>query len=102
LGILGTGAIDGIITLWTWKHNGSEIKDEPANASPRWVFTEVRRLKARNLPGGRPPCVTALKFSGYVGIFPYRKNGTQNMDSEKLFHGEETGKCFSWTLPDSD
>ncbi|KAF5354041.1 hypothetical protein D9756_006953 [Leucocoprinus leucothites] len=85
LGILGTGATDGTITLWTWKHESSEVEDTHTEVLPRWVFVEVRRLKARNLISGRPPCITALKFSG-----------------EKLFHGEETGKCFAWALPDSD
>ncbi|KAJ3575407.1 hypothetical protein NP233_g1115 [Leucocoprinus birnbaumii] len=86
-GILGTGATDGTITLWTWKHQGSEVKpdDTLPQVQPRWKLAEVRRLKARSLVNGRPPCITALRFSG-----------------EKLFHGEETGKCFSWVLPDSD
>ncbi|KAF9449865.1 beach-domain-containing protein [Macrolepiota fuliginosa MF-IS2] len=80
MGILGTGAPDGSITLWTWKHV------EPTDWNQEgWTFAEVRRMKVRNLPNGRSPCITALTFSG-----------------ERMYHGEETGKSFIWTLPDSD
>jgi len=40
-------------------------------------------MKVRMLGQNRPPSVTALKFLG-----------------ESLFHGEETGKSFVWSLPD--
>lgn len=55
-GILATGASNGSITLWTWEHINK------AESERGWTFTEVRRMKALPLPGGRPPCITALKF----------------------------------------
>ncbi|EKM77777.1 hypothetical protein AGABI1DRAFT_121854 [Agaricus bisporus var. burnettii JB137-S8] len=78
-GILATGASNGSITLWTWEHINKTESERG------WTFTEVRRMKALPLPGGRPPCITALKFY-----------------EERLYHGEESGKCFAWNFPDSD
>ena len=48
------------------------------------------------------PVLRHWSSPGMLVFFPIAKMELKNMDSEKLFHGEETGKCFSWTLPDSD
>ncbi|KXN83156.1 hypothetical protein AN958_01769 [Leucoagaricus sp. SymC.cos] len=73
MGILGMGAPDGTITLWTWKHRdieggGDLAKDASELERQRWAFAEVRRLKARNLSNGRPPCITAIRFSGNKNV----------------------------------
>ncbi|TFK55260.1 beach-domain-containing protein [Heliocybe sulcata] len=47
----------------------------------RWAFKVLRELK---VSGGRRVKVTALKFVG-----------------EMLYHGEDTGKVYSWELPDN-
>ncbi|RXW16665.1 hypothetical protein EST38_g9189, partial [Candolleomyces aberdarensis] len=78
LGVLATGSPDGTITLRTWTADGT-----PVGEKAQWEFLVIRTMKAKPARNGRPVCITALKFSG-----------------ESLFHGEETGKSFSWTLPD--
>ncbi|KAF9466003.1 hypothetical protein BDZ94DRAFT_1252774 [Collybia nuda] len=80
LGVLATGGPDGSITLRTWTADGT-----PENEKAQWEFVTIRTMKARMAGRGvtRPPSVTALKFLG-----------------ETLYHGEETGKSYTWNLPD--
>ncbi|EAU86631.2 hypothetical protein CC1G_07289 [Coprinopsis cinerea okayama7 len=79
LGILATGGPDGTITLRTWTADGT-----PVGEKAQWEFLVVRVLKARSGgKSGRRSGVSALKFLG-----------------ESLYHGEETGKSFIWSLPE--
>ncbi|KAF6760566.1 hypothetical protein DFP72DRAFT_988225 [Ephemerocybe angulata] len=78
LGVLATGGPDGTITLRTWTADGT-----PVGEKAQWEFLVIRTMKAKPARNGRPVGVTALKFSG-----------------ETLYHGEESGKSFIWTLPD--
>ncbi|KAJ7700350.1 beach-domain-containing protein [Mycena rosella] len=80
LGVIATGGSDGTITLRTWTTDGT-----PEGEAAVWEFLTIRTMKVRAVGQGsdRPPAVTALKFFG-----------------EELYHGEETGKSFLWTLPD--
>ncbi len=71
MGVLGTGASDGTISLWTWKHDDGKPdegdKEEPCQIGHerlKWSFIELRRLKARSLANGKPPCIAALRFLG--------------------------------------
>ncbi|KAJ7439485.1 beach-domain-containing protein [Mycena latifolia] len=77
LGVIATGGSDGSITLRTWTADGT-----PEGEAAVWEFLTIRTMKVRAV-GDRPPAVTALKFFG-----------------EDLYHGEETGKSFLWTLPE--
>ncbi|KAF9531325.1 hypothetical protein CPB83DRAFT_848844 [Crepidotus variabilis] len=80
LGILATGGPDGNITLRTWTADGTE-----EGKKAQWEFLQVRVMKVKLVHGAtRPPAVTALRFVG-----------------ETLYHGEETGKAYTWTLPDT-
>ncbi|KAF8154493.1 hypothetical protein B0H34DRAFT_660452 [Crassisporium funariophilum] len=79
LGVLATGGPDGSITLRTWTADGT-----PEGEKAQWEFLTMRIMKVRMLGHSRPPSITALKFLG-----------------ENLYHGEETGKSFIWSLPDS-
>ena len=100
LGVLATGGPDGSITLRTWTADGT-----PEGERAQWEFLTIRTMKVRMLGQNRPPSVTALKFLGWVVTFSsfaqlwlilfyfiYR---------ESLYHGEETGKSFVWSLPDN-
>ncbi|PCH37188.1 beach-domain-containing protein [Wolfiporia cocos MD-104 SS10] len=83
VGVLATGAPDGTITLSTWNADAT-----PASERARWEFAVLRTLHVKDTDGGVQPreCasrVTALKFVG-----------------ESLYHGEDTGRVFSWDLPD--
>lgn len=78
LGVLATGGPDGTITLRTWTADGT-----PVGEKAQWEFLLIRTMKAKPARNGRPVRITALKFSG-----------------ESLYHGEETGKSFLWTLPE--
>ncbi|KAJ7151346.1 beach-domain-containing protein [Mycena crocata] len=80
LGVIATGGSDGTITLRTWTADGT-----PEGEAAVWEFLTIRSMKVRSVGQGidRPPAVTALKFYG-----------------EDLYHGEETGKSFLWTLPE--
>lgn len=78
LGVLATGGSDGTITLRTWTADGT-----PVGEKAQWEFLLIRSMKAKPARNGRPVAITALRFSG-----------------ESLYHGEETGKSFIWTLPD--
>ncbi|KAJ7075426.1 beach-domain-containing protein [Mycena belliarum] len=77
LGVIATGGSDGSITLRTWTADGT-----PEGEAAVWEFLTMRTMKVRAV-GDRPPAVSALKFLG-----------------EDLYHGEETGKSFLWTLPE--
>ncbi|KAJ7201121.1 beach-domain-containing protein [Mycena pura] len=80
LGVIVTGGSDGTITLRTWTTDGT-----PEGEKAVWEFLTIRTMKVRTVGQGadRPPAVSALKFYG-----------------EDLYHGEETGKSFLWTLPE--
>ncbi|KAJ7720932.1 beach-domain-containing protein [Mycena metata] len=80
LGVIATGGSDGSITLRTWTTDGT-----PEGEKAVWEFLTIRTMKVRSVGQGldRPPAVSALKFCG-----------------EDLYHGEETGKSFLWTLPE--
>ncbi|KAG6916308.1 hypothetical protein DXG01_007465 [Tephrocybe rancida] len=80
LGVLATGGPDGSITLRTWTADGT-----PEDERAQWEFVTIRIMKARMVGRGvtRPPSVTSLKFLG-----------------ETLVHGEETGKSYTWSLPE--
>ncbi|KAF7343336.1 hypothetical protein MVEN_01765900 [Mycena venus] len=77
LGVLATGGSDGTITLRTWTTDGT-----PEGEAAVWEFLTIRTMKVRAVVD-RPPAVSALKFYG-----------------EELYHGEESGKSFLWTLPE--
>ncbi|KZT02850.1 beach-domain-containing protein [Laetiporus sulphureus 93-53] len=83
IGLLATGGPDGTITLRTWNADST-----PEGEKARWEFATLKTLKVKDPDGDIQPrgftsCVTALKFVG-----------------ECLYHGEDTGKVFSWDLPD--
>ncbi|CAE6467269.1 unnamed protein product [Rhizoctonia solani] len=92
MGILAT-AIGGEIVLRTWKpkppcDDSATTLTRPVNheGPPRWDFTTLRTLSLQTEGVGlamRMPRITALKFVG-----------------ESLFHGDEAGRVYSWTLPD--
>ncbi|KAF8208087.1 hypothetical protein K438DRAFT_1667321 [Mycena galopus ATCC 62051] len=77
LGVLATGGSDGTITLRTWTTDGT-----PEGEAAVWEFLTIRTMKIRAVVD-RPPGVSALKFYG-----------------EELYHGEDSGKSFLWTLPE--
>ncbi|TDL19109.1 beach-domain-containing protein [Rickenella mellea] len=78
VGILATGCRDGTITLRTWSATST-----PPGETAQWKFVTLRSMRCREGANGHSPEVTALKFVG-----------------ESLFHGEDTGKVYSWDLPD--
>ncbi|KAJ7130393.1 beach-domain-containing protein [Mycena epipterygia] len=78
LGVIATGGSDGSITLRTWTTDGT-----PEGEAAVWEFLTIRTMKIRAVGNDRSPAVSALKFFG-----------------EDLYHGEETGKSFLWTLPE--
>jgi WD40 repeat protein len=66
LGIIATGASDGTITLRTWN-----AENTPEGEKAKWAFVTVRLMKVRTHCGdipGRGPCITALKFIGFVSF----------------------------------
>ncbi|QRV82972.1 beige protein [Ceratobasidium sp. AG-Ba] len=93
-GVLGI-AIGGEISLKTWKPkpcvSEGSITDSsrcvaPGFGKPKWDFTHLRtlRLQTEGMSAAtRMPRVTSLKFVG-----------------ESLFHGDEAGRVYSWTLPE--
>ncbi|PPQ75051.1 hypothetical protein CVT24_010464 [Panaeolus cyanescens] len=78
LGVIATGGPDGSITLRTWTADGT-----PDGEKAQWEFLTIRTMKVKMLGHNRPPAITALRFLG-----------------EQLYHGEETGKSYVWSLPD--
>ncbi|CAE6451233.1 unnamed protein product [Rhizoctonia solani] len=93
MGILAT-AVGGEVVLRTWKPkpptsgDSVPVPTRPANSDgpPRWDFVTLRSLSLQTEGVGlamRMPRVTAVKFVG-----------------ESLFHGDEAGRVYSWTLPD--
>lgn len=83
VGVLATGTPDGTIALRTWNADKT-----PENEKAQWEFVTLKTLKVKGpdgqvQPKGYNPCVTVLKFVG-----------------ECLYHGEDTGRVFSWDLPD--
>ncbi|EMD36591.1 hypothetical protein CERSUDRAFT_115625 [Gelatoporia subvermispora B] len=81
--VLATGSPDGTITLRTW-----DADDTPGGEKAQWKFRTLRELRVKGLDGerqarGQTSAVTALRFVG-----------------ETLFHGEDSGRTFSWELPD--
>ncbi|EPQ51421.1 beach-domain-containing protein [Gloeophyllum trabeum ATCC 11539] len=80
--VLAAGSADGRIVLLTW---GAEGASDQANGRAKWVFRVLRELKVSTdgrIARGRVK-VTALKFVGEI-----------------LYHGEDTGRVYSWDLPD--
>ncbi|KAG8683179.1 hypothetical protein FRC08_014481 [Ceratobasidium sp. 394] len=92
MGVLAT-AIGAEIVLRTWKPKSREsVEPEtgrceaPGSGKPRWDFSTLRTLRLQTdgmSAATRMPRVTSLKFVG-----------------ESLFHGDEAGRVYSWTLPD--
>ncbi|OCH84794.1 beach-domain-containing protein [Obba rivulosa] len=81
--VLATGGPDGVITLRTW-----DADDTFEGEKAQWKFRTLRELKVKGLDGerqirGQTSAVMALRFVG-----------------ETLFHGEDSGRTFSWVLPD--
>lgn len=81
--VLATGSPDGTITLRTWNTD-----DTPAGERAVWEFVTLKKMKVKTPDGaaalrGALPCITALRFVG-----------------ESLYHGEDSGKVYSWNLPD--
>ncbi|KAI0079797.1 beach-domain-containing protein [Panus rudis PR-1116 ss-1] len=81
--VIAAGAPDGTITLRTWNADNT-----PEGEKAKWEFVTLRTLKVKTAQGERmprpsTPAVTALRFVG-----------------ESLYHGEDSGKVFSWDLPD--
>jgi WD40 repeat protein len=67
-GVLATGGPDGAITLRTWN-----TENTPEGFKAKWEFVTLRSMKIRSMNGqgdSRAPCVTALKFIGYVPSAP--------------------------------
>lgn len=61
--LIATGAPDGTITLRTWNANST-----PEGEKARWEFVTLKTLKVKSESRFRSaiPCVTALRFVGYV------------------------------------
>ena len=61
--LIATGAPDGTITLRTWNADST-----PEGERARWRFATLKTLKVKSEHRYRSetPCVTALKFVGYV------------------------------------
>ncbi|KAG8753027.1 hypothetical protein FRC12_011693 [Ceratobasidium sp. 428] len=93
-GVLAT-AIGGEIVLRTWKPKLRESGDAgdadercevPESGRPKWGFSTLRTLRLQTdgmSAATRMPRVTSIKFVG-----------------ESLFHGDEAGRVYSWTLPE--
>lgn len=79
-GIIATAGSDGMIVLRTWNTD-----DTPAGGRAEWKFRILRELIVRKSGAGRGRDiqVTALKFIGEV-----------------LYHGQDDGKVYSWTIPE--
>lgn len=65
-GVLATGSHDGSIALRTWNADNT-----PEGQKAQWEFVTLKTLKVKTAQGerkarGLTPCVTALKFVGYV------------------------------------
>jgi hypothetical protein len=101
VGVLATGGSDGTIALRTWNADAT-----PSGEKAQWRFVTLRTLKVRDDEEFSTfvarPAVTSLKFVGYVEtlITPPIHGLLTIMLSEMLYHGEETGKVFSWDLPE--
>lgn len=63
--LIATGAPDGTITLRTWNANST-----PEGEKAQWKFVTLKTLKVKSESRFRSsiPCVTALRFVGYVYI----------------------------------
>jgi hypothetical protein len=64
MGVLATGGSDGTITLRTWGTDGT-----PAGERAYWEFLTMRTLDVKHAQRERCPCVTSLKFIGWVLSF---------------------------------
>lgn len=95
LGVIATGGSDGSITLRTWTTDGT-----PEGEAAVWEFLTIRTMKIRAVGNDRPPAVSALKFFGYVTCTSSLQSSLTFPSREDLYHGEETGKSFLWTLPE--
>ena len=98
-GLIATGAPDGTITFRTWNTDST-----PEGEKARWEFATLKTLsvKSENRNRRAIPCVTALKFVGYVVCASLVFAPTDHVfgSRESLYHGEDTGKIFGWELPD--
>lgn len=99
LGVLATGAPDGSITLRSWNTDNT-----PEGERAQWELVTLKKMKVKNAEGnGRTvgPCITALRFIGLVFNPPSAHQRLTVIDfRESLYHGEDTGKVYSWDLPD--
>lgn len=97
LGVLATGSVDGTITLRTWNTD-----ETPPGERAQWRFVTLRVLTARDEEDGRgrPPTIVALKFVGCVRIVSSEAQVLIFMNSETLYHSEDTGKVFTWEVPE--
>lgn len=64
--VLATGSPDGTITLRTWNTDNT-----PEGEKAVWEFATLKKMKVKVSEGGRQtrgsfPCITALRFVGYV------------------------------------
>lgn len=64
--ILATGSPDGTISLRTWNANNT-----PEGEKAKWAFVTLKKMRVKNTEGSRgvAPCVTALRFVGYVSAY---------------------------------
>ncbi|KAI0700338.1 beach-domain-containing protein [Cytidiella melzeri] len=81
IGVIATGSPDGTISFRTWNADRT-----PEGEKAKWEFVTLKKMKiksAEKSARGVTPCVTALQFVG-----------------ENLYHGEDSGKVYCWTLPE--
>jgi len=78
--VIATAGSDGTIALRTWNAD-----DTPAGGKAEWKFRTLRELIVRKTGAGKGKDIqiTALKFIGEV-----------------LYHGQDDGKVYSWTIPE--
>ncbi|KAH9925795.1 beach-domain-containing protein [Fomitopsis serialis] len=80
VGVLATGSPDGTIALRTWNADKT-----PDGEQARWEFMTLKTLIVKGPDGHVQP-----KGTPRVGAFA----------RECLYHGEDSGRTFSWDLPD--
>ena len=97
LGVLATGSVDGTITLRTWNTD-----DTSPGERAQWRFVTLRVMKVRNDSDerGRPATIVALKFVGCARIASSKTQVLILINSETLYHSEDTGKVFTWEVPE--
>ena len=64
--VLATGSPDGTISLRTWNAD-----DTPEGEKAKWAIVTLKKMKVKNAEGsarGVAPCVTALRFVGFVPL----------------------------------